>query len=96
MHLTASDFNSRVLESSDEWLVAFIAPWCGHCKKLHPEWEDAAKQLAGEYKLGMVDATVESALAQQYNVQVRPSRDFDRVLVCYDRRDGGIVDATAV
>ena len=55
--LNSADFKSKVMESKDDWLIAFTAPWCGHCVKLQPEWEDAAKQLKGDFKLGWVDAT---------------------------------------
>ena len=50
------------------------APWCGHCKALIPEWEQAAKQLDGEGAfLGWVDATVEEQLAARYRVQGYPT-----------------------
>lgn len=71
--LNEADFKSKVMGSKDDWLVAFTAPWCGHCVKLKPEWEDAAKQLRGDFKLGWVDATQEGGLAQQYQVQGYPT-----------------------
>lgn len=46
---------------------------CGHCKNLAPEWESAAKQLKGQVKLGAVDATVHSSLAQKYGVKGYPT-----------------------
>lgn len=49
------------------------SPWCGHCKNLAPHWESAAKQLNGTVKLGAVDATVHSSLAQRYGVQGYPT-----------------------
>ncbi|EKX40413.1 hypothetical protein GUITHDRAFT_164660 [Guillardia theta CCMP2712] len=64
---------SHVLNSKEDWLVQFMAPWCGHCQRLKPEWEDAANQLAGEFKLGVVDATAETGLAGQYGVQGYPT-----------------------
>mmetsp|Transcript_25536 Transcript_25536/g.19309 ORF Transcript_25536/g.19309 Transcript_25536/m.19309 type:complete len:97 (+) Transcript_25536:407-697(+) len=66
--LDASNFDEVVLKSKDIWMVEFYAPWCGHCKKLEPEWNEAASKLKGTVKLGKVDATVETTLAQRYGV----------------------------
>lgn len=42
--LTDSDFASS-LANEDLVLVKFYAPWCGHCKKIAPEFEKAATVL---------------------------------------------------
>ncbi|KAL5110157.1 hypothetical protein TcWFU_003841 [Taenia crassiceps] len=71
--LTDQNFDSLVLQSDDDWLVAFIAPWCGHCKNLAPEWKKAAEKLKGKVKVGSVDATVHTNLAGRYEIRGFPT-----------------------
>lgn len=59
LDLTDSDFDS-VLAEHGTALVMFYAPWCGHCKKLKPEFELAAKSLTSNdppVALAKVDCT---------------------------------------
>ncbi|XP_074656300.1 protein disulfide-isomerase A6 homolog [Tubulanus polymorphus] len=71
--LTDSNFEELVLKSDDFWLVEFYAPWCGHCKRLEPEWAKAASELKGKVKLGALDATVHTTMAGRYQVQGYPT-----------------------
>ncbi|KAI1724281.1 thioredoxin domain-containing protein [Ditylenchus destructor] len=76
VELTDSNFEQLVLKSKDLWLVEFFAPWCGHCKTLEPHWKAAASELKGKVKLGAVDATVHTMLANKFNVRGFPTIKF--------------------
>lgn len=74
VQLTDANFEKTVMQSKDHWLVEFYAPWCGHCKNLAPEWEEAATMLKSQgVKLGAVDATAEQRLAQTYGIKGFPT-----------------------
>lgn len=73
IELTDDNFDRLVLQSEDDWLVEFFAPWCGHCKNLAPHWAKAAKELKGKVKLGALDATVHQSKASEYGVRGYPT-----------------------
>lgn len=50
------------------------APWCGHCKALAPEYEEAATSLKEKnIKLAKVDCTEEADLCQSFGVEGYPT-----------------------
>ena len=46
--LTGDDFDTTLSRKSGVWLLDFYAPWCGHCKKIGPVWDEAADKAAEE------------------------------------------------
>lgn len=75
VHLTENNFEPAISDEKSV-LVMFYAPWCGHCKRMKPEYEKAAEQMKIEGVPGVLaalDATKEGAIATQFGVKGYPS-----------------------
>ncbi|CAK1588630.1 unnamed protein product [Parnassius mnemosyne] len=87
IHLTADTFDN-VLTKAEHALVVFYAPWCGHCKRIKPEFEKAATRIKDEKINGVlaaVDATKEPELASRFGVKGYPTlKYFSRGEFKYD------------
>jgi len=77
--LTAETFE-EFIKSNSRVLIEFYAPWCGHCKRLQPEYEAAAKFLNedsnSKTKLGKVDAVKHKEIAERFGVRGYPTLKY--------------------
>ena len=50
------------------------APWCGHCKKLAPVWDQLAKKLSGgSIHIAKVDVTTNKELGERFGIHSFPT-----------------------
>jgi len=69
-----NDRSFRGHVSRGDHFVMMMAPWCGHCKKLKPDWEQLSK-LPGVSGLSIskVDCTQSKATCDKYDVKGYPT-----------------------
>jgi protein disulfide isomerase family A protein 3 len=69
----AKNFEELVTKNSKDVLVEFYAPWCGHCKKLTPIFEELGDKMAAEeVEIVKMDATAND-VPPQFNVRGFPT-----------------------
>jgi len=82
--LTDANFDQSIKQG--DWLLEFYAPWCGHCKKLAPTYEEVATTLKGKINVGKVDCTTEKEVAERFGVRGYPTLKF------YKASEGRVYD----
>ena len=91
--LTTPQFTTAIAEGA--WFVEFYAPWCGHCKRLAPVWDELAEALAGEpgMHVAKVDCTAETDLCKVFGIRGFPTLRMIDGAQMYDYRGARSVDA---
>ncbi|RUS88906.1 hypothetical protein EGW08_003345 [Elysia chlorotica] len=81
--LTDDNFVATV--ASGAFFIKFYAPWCGHCKKLAPTWDELAETYASRkgVSVAKIDCTQSTVICKQYEVRGYPTllwfQDGDKV-----------------
>lgn len=69
----AKNFDEVVTNSGRDALIEFYAPWCGHCKKLAPVYDELGEKLKDEeVDIVKMDATANDVPAD-YDVRGFPT-----------------------
>jgi len=67
------NFDDVVTNNGKDTLIEFYAPWCGHCKKLTPIWDELGQKLKDEdVAIVKMDATANDVPAP-YDVRGFPT-----------------------
>lgn len=95
--LTTDDFEAAAAEDGKTLAVKFYAPWCGHCKKMAPTWEEIAAPLAARnVVVSEVDCTVHKDVCDAFGVRGYPTLKAvrgDRVVDYSGSRDADALTA---
>lgn len=62
--------------NKEKQLVLFYANWCGHCKKMKPDWDSASQEVGNEkmIKVDVGEGTSEQKkMMEKYDVQGFPT-----------------------
>ena len=71
--LTQQTFAKSITRNDIPVLVDFWAPWCGPCKMMAPQFEQAAGMLEPQVRLVKVDTEAEQMLGAQYGIRSIPT-----------------------
>ncbi|XP_033640968.1 thioredoxin domain-containing protein 5-like [Asterias rubens] len=82
--LTMDTFKDHVAKGNH--FVKFYAPWCGHCKKLAPVWDELAEGFSHneDITIAKMDCTDNRKVCNEYGVGGFPTLKFFK--------DGAVVD----
>jgi len=76
--VTGENFNDIVMDPTKNVLIEFYAPWCGHCKKLEPKYNELGEKFKNnkEVVIAKMDATANDSPHPKYQAKGYPTIFF--------------------
>jgi thioredoxin len=76
IEIGSAEFEARAVKAEGLVLVDFSAPWCGPCRRMEPELEAVATEMAGKATFFKVNVDESPDIAMKYGVQGIPNLTF--------------------
>jgi len=74
--LVGSQWEEIVMDPTKDVLVKYYAPWCGHCKKLAPVWEELGEHYKDNKDLIIAKFDATTNEAENVNIKGYPTLIF--------------------
>lgn len=74
--IVGKNFKEIALDENRDVFVKFYAPWCGHCKKLAPVWEELGDHFASNENIVIAKFDATANEAEGVNVRGYPTLIF--------------------
>lgn len=89
--VVAKQFDEILFGAKKNVMMEFYAPWCGHCKKLEPVWNELGTAFAGSDKvvIAKMDATANDVPDSRFDVKGFPTLMFISETGDISKYDGG-------
>lgn len=76
MQLNNKNFDDKIINKTDVWIVQFYYPSCRHSINIVPEFEKLAVEAGKEFFVGVVDCQMEMTICMNYDIKAYPTFAF--------------------
>lgn len=73
IHVSDSEFDSKILQNDLPCLLDFWAPWCGPCKAIGPVIDELANEFDGKIQMAKMNVDDNPATPGKYGIRAIPT-----------------------